>query len=297
MSEQTPRERMAQALGEVRREGRKVALIYAVVDAALVTLLCNVAVGLLLPSSIPAAVAVPDAIVDPASAALGRPLGSPEVATSILVGVVLGAVTFAAEYRLRVRRPAVEQFENANSEVRESLRTARDAVERGRDTAMAAALYEDVIDSLRATSSARLVNLKRVTLTVVVVLALSVASIQVAVVDVNLFGGDDDAPGQARPNEYTGLQDGDQILGDAENVSAGDEEIEAELDSQRGGESGDSASAPASYDSGGFSGSGDVESQQAGFAPNERLDDADLIREYNLRIREGSSDSDQNDDQ
>ena len=295
MSEQTPRERMASALAEVRREGRKVALIYAVVDAALVTLLCNVALGLFLPSSVPAAVGVPDAIVG----ALGWPSGSVEVATSILVGAVAGAATFAAEYLLRIRRPAVEQFEDANPEVREALRTARDAVNRGRDNTMAAALYEDVIDSLRATSSARLVNLKRVTLTVVVILVLSVASIQVAVVDVNLFGGGDGGgPGDARPDDYSGLQDGDKILGDAENVSAGDKELEADLDSQRSGDSNDSASSPASYDSGGFTGgSGDVESQQAGFAPDQRLEDADLIREYNLQIREDSSDSDQNDDQ
>ena len=294
MSEQTPRERMADALEEVRREGRKVALIYAAVDAALVTMLVNVALNLFLPSSLPESVALPAA----AAEALGRPGFRPEVATAILAGMAAGLAAFVAEFLLRIRRPAVEQFENANPEVREALRTARDAVGRNRDSEMAARLYEDVIESLRATSSAGLVSLKRVTLTVVVVLALSVASILVAVVDVNLFGGDDGPnAGNARPDEYTGLKDGDQILGQAENVSAGDNELEASLDSQRSGDSNESESAPASYDTGGFAGSGDVESQQAGFAADERLADADLIREYNLKIREGSSDSDQNDDQ
>ncbi len=294
MSEQTPREQMEAALAEVRREGRKVALIYAAVDAALVTLLVNVALTLFAPSSVPESVTLPAS----AAEALGRPAFRPEVATSILAGLAAGLVAFAAEYLLRIRRPAVEQFESANPEVREALRTARDAVRRNSDSAMAARLYEDVIESLRATSSAGLVDLKRVTLTVVVVLALSVASIQVAVVDVDLFGGDDGpGGGSARPDEYTGLKEGDQILGDAENVSAGDEELEASLASVRSDDSDESSSAPASYDTGGFSGGGTVESQQAGFAGEERLEDADLIREYNLKIREGSSDSNQNDDQ
>ena len=295
MSELTPRERMAAALDEVRREGRKVAVIYAAVDAALATLLVNVALQLFLPPSAPESVALPTAAGD----ALGVP--GFEVATSILVGVAAGVVTFAGEYLLRIRRPAVEQFESANPEVREALRTARDAVRRDRDSAMAARLYEDVLDSLRATSSAGLVSLKRVSLTVVVVLALSVVSIQVAVVDVNLFGGDDAGPnaGNARPDEYNGLQDGNKILGEAENVSAGDNELEASIDSQGEGDADESSSAPASYDTGGFTGGGDVESQQAGFASEERLEDADLIREYNLKIRDGSSSSgsDQDDDQ
>lgn len=293
MSERTPRERMSAALDEVRREGRKVAVIYAAVDAALATLAVNVALQVLAPPSVPGAVGLPAAVGD----ALGAPGVRPEVETSILVGLAAGLAVFVAEFLLRIRRPAVEQFENANPEVREALRTARDAVRGGRDSAMAARLYEDVIESLRATSSAGLVDLRRVTLTVAVVLALSVASIQVAVVDVSLFGGDD-GPGaeNARPDEYTGLQDGDQILGEAENVSAGDNELEASLDSQRDGDADGSASAPASYDTGGFAGGGDVESQRAGFAAEERLEDAELVREYNLRIREDSSESDRNDE-
>lgn len=287
MSDPTPRERMAAALDEVRREGRKVAVIYAAIDAALATLLVNVALRLFLPPSAPESVALP--------AAAGDALGAPgfEVATSIAVGVVAGAVTFVAEYLLRIRRPAVEQFENANPEVREALRTARDAVARGRDSAMAARLYEDVLDSLRATSSAGLVDLKRVSLTVVVVLALSVVSIQLAVVDVNLFGGDDAGPnaGDQRPDEYEGLQDGDRILGESENVSAGDNDLEASIGSQGEGDDDESSSAPASYDTGGFAGGGDVESQQAGFTSEERLEDAALIREYNLKIRGGSNSS------
>ena len=281
MSERSPHERMTAALDEVRREGQKVAVIYATVDAALVTLLVNVALQVFLPPSAPESVALP--------AAVGDAVGAPrvDVATSIVVGLVAGVATFAGESLLRIRRPAVEQFENANPEVREALRTARDAVRRDRDSAMAVRLYDDVLDSLRTTSSAGLVDLKRVSLTVVVVLALSVASIQVAVVDVNLFG-DDAGPnaGEARPDEYTGLQDGDKILGEAENVSAGDNELEASLDSQGEGDSDESSSAPASYDTGGFTGGGDVESQQAGFASEERLEDAALIREYNLKIRD-----------
>lgn len=40
------------------------------------------------------------------------------------------------------------------------------------------------------------------------------------------------------------------------------------------------------YNTGGFGDGTAVEAQRAGFAPSEVLEDADLIREYNLQIRE-----------
>ncbi len=289
MSDAPPRQRMADALAEVRREGYKVAVIYAVVDAALVTLAVNLLLQVVTVGAIPETVR-PLAPLSGVLSGTGLSwLAGTPVGTSTLAGAAAGLLTFVVEFALRVRRPLVEQFEAANPSIRESLRTARDTVEDGRETVMALALYRDVLDRLRDTSSLELIDARRLVVTVTVLVAVSLVSIQVAVVDLNLgLGGPDggDGPDQS-PNQrpYEGLRDGDAILGDAENVTAGDTELDADLQTQGGGESGNGSSA-AAYDQSGFASSADVESQQAGFAPSEQVEDAELIREYNLKIRD-----------
>jgi len=276
--------RIRAALREVRREGWKAALVHATVDAALAALLVNVAIRFLDPPVLPDGVPLPGVVVD----RLGLAVGTVEL--SIVAGAVAGLVVAAAELFVRLRRSPIERFEAANPEVREALRTARDAVDDGSDSTMALALYEDVIDRLGRTSSVGLLDLRRLGVTLALVLVIGVASIQVAVVGLDIGDLTDPSPtgpgsggGGGDTAEDPGLEDGDDILGEAENVSAGDTELEAELPSQG---SGDEPTDPSdSYDTG-FSGSTQVEGQEAGFAENERLDDAELIRQYNLKIRE-----------
>jgi hypothetical protein len=275
---ETARDRVEAAVREVRHEWFKVAAVYAAVDAAVVALLVNLLVNLLAIDALPAEVAVPGG------------LGS--LSTSSLFGILAGLVVGVGEFAYRARQPAVEGFERANPQVSEALRTARDAAADARDSAMAVRLYEDVLDRLRTTSSAALVDARRVAVPIVVLLVVSVLTVQVAVVDLSLdrFGDDDRAgPGDRAPDEYDGLRDGDEVLGDAEDVSAGDTEKDVVVGSDGSGE-GTGGDAPGSYDDGGFATAGDVESQQAGYAPDERIEDADLIREYNLKIREEEDD-------
>ncbi|MFC6825870.1 DUF7502 family protein [Halopelagius fulvigenes] len=286
--------RMAAALAEVRGEARKVAVVYAAVDAAFLALLTNLLFRVFRPAALPEAVSLPAALAGGVPASLPFP--------SVL-GVAIGVVAFGGEYALRARRPLVEQFEAANPAVNEALRTARDALDDGANTEMARRLYEDVLDRLRDASSVELVGTRRVVTTTLLVVLLSVASVHVAVVDLDLtdsvvgVGGDDSTDGEQRPDDAsaddpTDLRDGDRILGDAEDVSAGDEAVTATLEGTGGGSgSGGGAGSPASYDSGGFSGDA-VESQRAGFAPDEQLEDAELIREYNLQIRDDRDDED-----
>ena len=278
-------ERMRRAITAVRREGYKVALIYAAVDAALAALVVNLLLQVVKPQELPATLPWPGVVVD----AVVRSTGAPPapLQTSVVVGFVAGVVVLVGEFVLRTRRPFVEQFEGANPEVDEALRTARDAVRSGTDSRMATALYEDVLAGLRRTSSVGLVNLKRVFLTVILLSVVSVASIQVAVVDLDIGDlGDDPADDSLdnRTSEYEGLQDASGVLGEPEDVSAGEETLNTTLATEGGGDDG-SASSGTAYDSSGFSGSTDVEGQEAGFAEREQLEDAELIREYNLRIR------------
>ncbi|MFB6130249.1 MAG: hypothetical protein ABEJ28_05450 [Salinigranum sp.] len=288
--ERTPRERMAAALREIRREGYKVAAIYAVVDAALVTLLANLALAVYPPPGIPRTLPVPARVVGLLPWA-GHTSGPTTVETAAVAGLVAGAVAFAGEFGLRTRRPLIEQFEAANPSVREALRTARDATARGRETRMAVALYEDVLDRLRATSSVGLLDVRRVAVVILALGVVSALTVQVAVVDLDLAGfgrtpGADRAHERAANRTYDGLHSGDSILGDAENVSAGDDALRADLPSQGAGTGNGSQSAADAYDSAGYAGSRGVQSQQAGYADPEQLDDARLIREYNLKIHD-----------
>ncbi|MFA1611043.1 DUF7502 family protein [Halobellus rubicundus] len=279
--------RVRDALAEVRREVRKAAAVYAVVDAALVALAANLLLSLFTPAALDAYLGLPGvAYAALRSVPLIGDVAPRAVQATSLVAVALGLATFAAEYLLRLREPLVEQFEAANPEVREALRTARDAVGDRSETPMARRLYDDVIARLESTSTGELVATRRVAVTVLLVVVVSLASVQVALVNPDLGGllGPDDGAGIEQP-EDDDLQDGDRILGDSEDVQAGDD-LENITVTGSGEPIGDGATAPGGDGYGSGGGSGEFESQQAGFAGSERIEDAELVREYNLRIRE-----------
>jgi hypothetical protein len=291
VADDRPRERMAAALREIRREGLKAATIYAAVDATLVFLAVNLLVIVVEPAAIPDAVTVPSSVTDAVGGLVGQSLGTVDVPVSALIATALAVVVFGAELWLRSRRPLVERFEAANPSVAEALRTARDTVARDSDSRMAARLYEDVLERLRDTSSVALLDVRRIAVTVIVVVALSLATVQLAAVD--LGGGEGVGPddgtdaGEDTPNPYTGLKDGDAVLGDPEDVDVGDDELDAQIDSSGGSEDvDDTQQFPSDSVDRGSGGSNSADGQQAGYAEPEQLEDAELIREYNLRIRD-----------
>jgi hypothetical protein len=271
-------DRMTTAIRVIRREGYKAAVIEASVYAAAAFLGANFVltvggVGVSARISVPAIGPLPDGTL-PGAAVVGGAIGS----AVLVVGLWL-----------RLRRPMIEQFEAVNPAVAEALRTARDTVDEGVDSRMAARLYGDVLDRLRSTSSVGLVNVRRVAGALLVVLALSVLTTQVVVLDIGLGGGDDAGSGTTPDTDvpdYTGLQDGDAVLGDAEDVSAGDNNLTARLESTGGDDQVDGAEQFPSTGGGAGGGGSTIDAQQAGFDQPERLEDAELIREYNLRIRE-----------
>lgn len=283
-----PQERMEAALREIRREGWKAACVYAVVDAVAVLLAINLAVTVLDPAWAPAGVDLPASAAD-RLAALPGVAGSASVPGSALLGAGVGLVVFVAEAGWRVRQPLVERFEAGNPSVAEALRTARDAVEDGADTEIARRLYTDVLERLQNTSSLALVDLRRVGLTVVLMLVLSVAVVQAAVFEVTV-GGDGDASVENdtadESVDFGGLQDGSSVLGESEPVASGEENRTAQVESTRGS---DEVEEPEEFPGPGGAGGGtggSVESQQAGFAQPEEIEDAELVREYNVRIRQ-----------
>ncbi|MFC7046714.1 hypothetical protein ACFQH6_16040 [Halobacteriaceae archaeon GCM10025711] len=292
-SDAADRRRQVQAaVREVRREGAKAAVIYATVDAVLVVLVVNLVLQVL------------DVQFQSVAGVDGPTLAA----------VVAGLAAFVVEVTVRLRRPLVEQFEAANPSVREALRTARDAAASGEETTMAGRLYDDVIERLRDTSSLGLVSGRRLAATVVVILVVSLLTVQATVADVDVH--DFDVPGISpgpadRPQSgggtgtgegsgagergYEGLQPGGDILGDPENVTPGSVNVTATLVT---GGPGEGNGETRTYESSGLSAGDDaVDAQEAGFEPPPEFEDADIIREYNVRIRQGADDQEADDDE
>ncbi|WP_411963174.1 hypothetical protein [Haloferax sp. YSMS24] len=273
---------MAAAVTEVRREVKKAALVPSVVDAAVLTLLTNVVLRIV---NLPFSESISLAAVP------GVDLVAP-VHVAVPISLVVGIVAFVVEYSLRMRRPPVEQFERVNPSVAEALRTARDTVGSDRNSKMALELYDDVLARLRSTSSVELLPTRRVFVTLFIALLLSVASVQVSISDLqfDVLNGNGNGDGDqfGDDDRAAELQNGSAILGDPEDVTAGSEELNATLAGVSGGEEG-SSSADA-YDASGFSGDPGVESQRAGYLAEETLDEAELIRDYTLKIRDQDDD-------
>ncbi|MFB6183334.1 MAG: hypothetical protein ABEI96_02160 [Haloarculaceae archaeon] len=270
------RTRVRRALREVRRERLKAAAVYAVVDGVAALLVTNLALSVVAVPGIPATV--------------GSTSGS------AAAGLALGLVIAGVELAVRTRSDAIVRFERFNAGVETALRTARDSATAGRDTVMSRQLYADVLDRLGDASSRGFLDARWLAVRMALIAAVSLASVHVAVVGLEFSpappaasgatGGDSPA---ADTVEQDALGDPDSVLGDPENVTGGTDLLAANVSTGPGGGAGERD--PGSYDDSGFSG-GDsaVSAQRAGYDAPGELDDADLIREYNVRINEADSD-------
>ncbi|WP_396612917.1 hypothetical protein ACH9L7_06525 [Haloferax sp. S1W] len=272
---------MSAAVRAVRREAKKAALVPSVADGAVAALLVNIVLRTLPVSSLPRELSLARLPgVDTAVA----------IHVAVPIAILIGILVAGAEYTLRMRQPPVEQFEAVNPEVAEALRTARDTLGSGGESQMVVALYEDVLSRLRSTSSVELLPTRRVAVAVVLAIALSAASIHLAVADLRITGlggpsgqlADTDRDGTYRDSE---LENGSSILGDPENVSTGADELNATLGGTGSG-SDSPSSVAAAYDSTGYSSDVAVESQRAGYLADDTLEDEALIRDYTLKIRD-----------
>lgn len=267
MSDEEGLETIRRAITAVRREGYKVAVIYAILDGTLAAMAANVILSALRVEAVP------------------RPY------SSAAIGVLVAILTVA----YRVRRPLIERFEAINPEVHEALRTARDTVEDGDTSPMARALYADVVDRLQNTSSVGLLNLPAVAVRFVLVFALSIAVVQASMVGVDVGagpappagGGGSSAPPAGPTPTPGGLQPGDEVLGAPETVTPAGENLSAVVDRQVSeGED----ELQREYETGGLGSDGSAQAERVGYAPPEDLENAELIKAYNLRIREEADD-------
>lgn len=275
MTDRPPEAEIRRAIAEVRREGTKAALLVAAVEAVLAALVTNLAATLAPVPSLGVRVVGPATAGDLLTAAAGLGWG----------------VTVTVR---RVRRSSVDRFEVANPAVDEALRTARDAVASDRSDPVARALYVDVLDRLRTTSSRELVAWRRLVAGTVLVVAVGVATVAAAGAGITLAPGAsgpaDAGPVGAGPDargvtpSQSGLQDGDEVLGNPTDVSAGDRNVSAEVDTGPGGR-GDRDTQFREHPTTDGGGSG-VDVRRAGYTSGEEVEDADLVREYTLALED-----------
>lgn len=294
------------ALSEIRREGLKAGLVHAGIESAFVLLASTYGFNRLgvapgrYTTELPPSVAgglndVFARLGSSYSLEAGMTLG---LARSTALAFVVTAAFFMIDLSVTYRLRTVEAFESINPEVREALRTARDVSLDGETNTMARGLYRDVIARLKDTSSAGFVSKRRLLANLALVLFLGVVVIVASTLSLHfgglgaggLFGGGGGSGGGAATQqqggdstEYSGLKSPEEVLGEEGEVGSGSDEQALQLD--RGGSSGTAGGSGGYGDNFQGSSSGSVDAQRSGYSSGDRIEDSELVKEYNLRIR------------
>lgn len=276
----TDAETIEQAVRELRREGWKAAFLYASVDAILALLVTNFLATVLRPAELAGTVG--------------------DVPLRIVVAVIVALVVFAGEFVLRARQYTISRLEADNPQLGVAFRTARDVADEDGDSTMARMLYDDAIDRLQTAASTEFVDIRRLAVTLLVVMLVSVLTVQAAIFEISLVGGPEgpaatangtggagDPNGTRDPRDDDGLRSPEEILGEERNISSGDDPLSAEISQSAGGSDDEEVDLDRSSVVGGDTSIG---TQRAGYDPDEDLEDADLIRDYNLRIQASDDD-------
>ena len=284
---ETKAEKILQAEKEIRREGAKAAFLHGMVEATVFFVVVYFVLFTFQPD------AVPDTI----------PIEQADVAVpgAVVVAAVAAFLFLIADAYLVYHKRTLEYFEDVNPQINEALRTARDAAERDEKTEMAEALYDDVLKELKNTSSDGFVSIPRMTGSVVLVFALAFLLLSASM---GGFGGgqslfSDETTNQGASsaqgegaggggggsgNAEGELQNAEDVLGESGEVSRGENRQNAELD--RSGSGGDGEGGSGSVGEGrDYSEGVSVEGQRTEFSPEEEIEDAELVKEYNLRVR------------
>ena len=299
-----PREELLAAVSEIDREARKAAFLQAALDAMLVFVLVRLALQLTSlggGSGALVSVPIPAGLVG-ALGGVGVVLPDPVTVSAAGAATVLtGVAWFVADALLRYDRLGVERFEADNPVVEEALRTARDTAASDVETPVATELYRTVLRRLEETSSRAFLR-RRQLFGVVAALALCSAGI-VGVAGAGIApadGGEDvevaagtggggaggsGTGGGGAGGASSGSSGSADLLGEEGTVERGSENRSVRLR----GEGPDDGSGE--YGGGSVAvDSSDVDASPAEFTDEQRPEAADLVREYNERIREDETD-------
>lgn len=279
-------EKILEAEKEIRKEGAKAAFLHAAIETTLFFVAVFFLISALAPAWIPAEIG--------------------PVSGEIVVAAVAGAVFFLGDAALVYRSRTLEYFEEANPQVNEALRTARDAAKAGEENPMAEALYDDVLDELQTTSSEGFVSVPRIAGSVAIVALAGFLLLAVSFGGYGTgfgFGGEDGALSGFGDSEGVGEGGGgggegeesedivdddegdlDEVLGEQQDLERGGEDIGIEIGSGGAGGEGDggTTTGPSRQE---YDADVEVDTGRAEYSPEEEIDDAELVKEYNLRVR------------
>ena len=291
----TKAEKVLRAEREIRREGAKAAFLHGTIEATILLVAVYFGLSELQPGWLPETEV---------------PVGP--FAVSSYIPIAAGAAVFflLIDTVFTYRRRTLEYFEQVNPQIEEALRTARDAAKRDEENEIADALYDDVLEELRTTSSDGFVSLKRVLgaialVAVIALLVFGVSSLGGYGGGGGLFGestaggGGGGGSSQSAAGGGGGGGDGGEstaessegLFGEEGEVTRGDDLQEIELGTSGTGAGGDGSggggTSGSPSDGSDFSGNVEVEGQRAEFSEEEEVEDAELVKEYNLRVRGG----------
>lgn len=299
-----PLEDVREAIDEIRNEGLKAALVHGVVEASLVLIALGVGLSLADVGFVPDAVAMPEAVIESLNAAAtsagydGQAFPTPyEFSGAIVVAIGLSLVFFVVDVAFVYRSRTVEAFESFNPEVRQALRTARDVAEDDRDDTMTRQLYRNVLERLEDTTSEGFISHRRMAMSLFLIVGIALLVLYASVVGVNFGPGEGLMPGggggggapdggvsqDTSAEKQSQWQDANDVLGDAKAVGeGGGQDVGLGLQQSGSTTSGDTggSSQPGEFPDS----SGSVESQRAGYDQQEQIEDADLVKDYNLRV-------------
>jgi uncharacterized membrane protein YgcG len=281
-------EKILEAEKEIRREGAKAAFLHGFVEATLFFVVVYFVLFTVQPDVIPETVPL-------------EPVGV-AVPGAVIVSAALAVVFLVLDTFLVYRRRTLEYFENVNPHINEALRTARDAAKRGDDSVMAEALYEDVLEELKSTSSDGFVSIPRISGSVILVFAVAFLLLSASL---GGFGGGESlfsdetttqgssssegegagGGGGGSGNAEGELQSSEDVLGESGEVTRGVDERDVELDRSGSGGEGGGGGTGSVGEGRDYTEGVSVEGQRTEFSPEEEIEDAELVKEYNLRVR------------
>lgn len=294
-----------EAIEEIRNEGLKAALVHGVVESTLVLIALAVGLSLAHTPSIPETVATPSSVVgalnDAAASAgyTGTPFPEPyTVSGALVVAVGVALVFFVIDVALVYRSRTVEAYESFNPEVREALRTARDAAEDGRDDTMTRQLYADVLARLDATSSEEFISGRRMAMSLFLIVGIGLLMMYASVLGFNFQPGDGLFPGggggggsqatadsqDTSTEKRAAWDDASGVLGEEKPPAAGGSDTVGVSLTQSGSASADGGggSEPGEFPDT----TGEVETERSGYDQQEQIEDAELVKGYSLRVSE-----------
>jgi hypothetical protein len=276
---ENPEEEIRYALKDIRLEAIKASIFHSLFEGAIVLVISNY----LLSNYIEGSIMYSDI----------------EIPLFLVYSIIISLVFIIIDFLITYRSRDIYKMEKDNPRLQYALRTAKEGSDREEEpNIMEKRLYEDVLDELKKSSSKGFVNGKRFVFIFGLMFVMGGVSVGS---DYTGFGlsdvgeglgissdGNQDSSGSSgsQQNQYDSLQDPDDVLGEEGEVTRGSDTEDIELRQSGSGSSGEEDSQSNYESDNSYPTTSSVEGVRSEYNNEEEIEDSDLVKEYNLRIRE-----------